>query len=404
MKLSALIAANAAGPQDVVSGVLARFGFGRATNVTSRGDALARMREEHFDLVILPLQEIQPVELLSLEREIRKSGRSAVIGTAPSADSDLIVRAMRAGVHEFLVYPPSADDLAGAVERLMRRTRAESSEGELIAVYTAKGGLGCTTVAVNLAHAFTATRAESRVALADLVVTGGDVRVFLNLRSSYDLGHLVDKGEKVDAELLTSLMSACHGIWVLPTGENPELRRWLGGVRYRPAMTLTLLLDGRPGVRYFGLSFPRGANRYVLAAAVQENKGVGVADTQRTSIVLFPTPETVSQLVDEEERTVLNRMLPEDKRRENLVAEMASYGCLTRMHVVRLLAPALDYEDHSKDIDFSAQGIRRRREAGYRDTLETLDKAPWRNPVDDIEGFILHEASGGRMIETAAAN
>jgi pilus assembly protein CpaE len=223
MKLTALIAANAAGPQDVVSGVLARFGFGRATNVTSRGDALARMREEHFDLVFLPLQEVQPVELLSLEREIRKSARSAVIGTAPSADSDIIVRAMRAGVHEFLVYPPSADDLAGAVERLMRRTRAESSEGELIAVYTAKGGLGCTSVAVNLAHAFTATRSESRVALADLVVTGGDVRVFLNLRSSYDLGHLVDKGEKVDAELLTSLMSACHGIWVLPTGENPEL-------------------------------------------------------------------------------------------------------------------------------------------------------------------------------------
>jgi NTE family protein len=73
------------------------------------------------------------------------------------------------------------------------------------------------------------------------------------------------------------------------------------------------------------------------------------------------------------------------------------------MHVVRLLAPALDHEDHSKDIDFSASGIRRRREAGYRDTMETLDKAPWRAPVDDLEGFILHEASGGRMVETAAA-
>jgi NTE family protein len=99
----------------------------------------------------------------------------------------------------------------------------------------------------------------------------------------------------------------------------------------------------------------------------------------------------------------LSKLVPEDKRRDNLTAEMASYGCLTRMHVVRLLAPALDHEDHSKDIDFSASGIRRRRDAGYRDTMETLEKAPWRNPVDDIEGFVLHEASGGRMIETAAA-
>ena len=96
----------------------------------------------------------------------------------------------------------------------------------------------------------------------------------------------------------------------------------------------------------------------------------------------------------------LSRLIPHDKRRDNKVGDLASYGCLTRMHVVRLLAPALDHEDHSKDIDFSALGIRRRREAGYKDTMETLEKAPWRNPVDDIEGFILHEASGGRMVET----
>jgi len=99
----------------------------------------------------------------------------------------------------------------------------------------------------------------------------------------------------------------------------------------------------------------------------------------------------------------LSAMLPEERRRENRVAEMASYGCLTRMHVVRLLAPALDYEDHAKDIDFSPEGIRRRREAGYRHTMDTLEKAPWRAPVDPSEGFILHEACAGDMIETAAA-
>ena len=99
----------------------------------------------------------------------------------------------------------------------------------------------------------------------------------------------------------------------------------------------------------------------------------------------------------------LAAMVPEERRRENLVAEMASYGCLTRMHVVRLLAPALDHEDHSKDIDFSPDGIRRRREAGYRHTIATLKQAPWRAPVDPAEGFVLHEACGGEMVSTAAA-
>jgi NTE family protein len=100
----------------------------------------------------------------------------------------------------------------------------------------------------------------------------------------------------------------------------------------------------------------------------------------------------------------LSKMVPDEKRRDNRFGEMAGYGCLTRMHVVRLLAPALDYEDHSKDIDFSASGIRRRRAAGYEDTMKTLESAPWRAPVDEIEGFILHEASGGQMVETAAAH
>ena len=58
--------------------------------------------------------------------------------------------------------------------------------------------------------------------------------------------------------------------------------------------------------------------------------------------------------------------------------ELAGFGCLTRMHVVRLLAPSLEGEDHTKDIDFSAAGIRGRREAGYADTNRVLELAPGR--------------------------
>ena len=90
----------------------------------------------------------------------------------------------------------------------------------------------------------------------------------------------------------------------------------------------------------------------------------------------------------------LSKLVPEDKRQNNLFGDLKSYGCLTRMHVVRLLAPALDYEDHSKDIDFSAHGIRRRREAGYKDTMETLEKAPVAGAVRRDRG--LHLARGER--------
>jgi NTE family protein len=96
-------------------------------------------------------------------------------------------------------------------------------------------------------------------------------------------------------------------------------------------------------------------------------------------------------------------MVPDNSAKQKLVSQLTSYGCTTTMHVIRLLAPALAYEDHSKDIDFSPEGIRQRREAGYRDTMVTLEQAPWRGDFDPIEGFILHEACGGEMVRTAAA-
>jgi len=87
----------------------------------------------------------------------------------------------------------------------------------------------------------------------------------------------------------------------------------------------------------------------------------------------------------------LVKLIPEDARKDPLVKDLAEYGCLTRMHVVRLLAPRLDNENHTKDIDFSPTGIRLRWEAGYADTIRALRRSPWDDACDPLEGVILHE-------------
>ena len=63
------------------------------------------------------------------------------------------------------------------------------------------------------------------------------------------------------------------------------------------------------------------------------------------------------------------------------------------MHVVRLLAPRLGNEDHTKDVDFSPSGIRQRWEAGYASTQRAIEQAPWQGEFDPLEGVILHEAA-----------
>jgi NTE family protein len=93
----------------------------------------------------------------------------------------------------------------------------------------------------------------------------------------------------------------------------------------------------------------------------------------------------------------LMQKLTDEQRAE--LKPLGAYGCLTRMHVVRLLAPPLAGEDHSKDIDFSAAGIKARWDAGYADTVRVLAQHPWTHDFDPMEGFILHEAEAGTVIK-----
>ncbi len=83
--------------------------------------------------------------------------------------------------------------------------------------------------------------------------------------------------------------------------------------------------------------------------------------------------------------------IPELQRHSDRVRDLAGYGCLTRMHVVRLLAPRLDDENHTKDVDFSPTGIKRRWDAGYENARRAIATAPWQGEFDPLEGVILHE-------------
>jgi NTE family protein len=87
----------------------------------------------------------------------------------------------------------------------------------------------------------------------------------------------------------------------------------------------------------------------------------------------------------------LAKYVPDDVRMTDLVRELTAYGCPTRMHVVRLLAPRLDNESHLKDIDFSPSGIRRRWHAGYTDTCRALARAPWIGEFSPLDAVVLHE-------------
>ena len=85
--------------------------------------------------------------------------------------------------------------------------------------------------------------------------------------------------------------------------------------------------------------------------------------------------------------------------------DLVEYGCATLMHVVRLLAPRLDNEDQTTDIDFSPSGIRDRWDAGLAAARGAIVRAPWQGEFDPVEGVIRHEpdAKVERPLGTASA-
>jgi NTE family protein len=97
----------------------------------------------------------------------------------------------------------------------------------------------------------------------------------------------------------------------------------------------------------------------------------------------------------------LARQLPAAGRADAAVRELASWGCGTTMHVVRLLAPRLHGEDQAKDIDFSPTGIRERWKAGYADTQAMIERSPWDDAFDSREGVIEHITPARPAVERA---
>jgi NTE family protein len=83
--------------------------------------------------------------------------------------------------------------------------------------------------------------------------------------------------------------------------------------------------------------------------------------------------------------------IPESTRKDPEVQELSAWGCGTTMHVVRLMAPRLMNEDHTKDIDFTSSGITARWTAGHEAMQRAILASPWRCEVDPRDGVLIHE-------------
>jgi pilus assembly protein CpaE len=137
---------------------------------------------------------------------LRRQPRTRAIAIASSKDADAVLAALRAGVHEFLVLPTGHEALHAALARVQAAVAPTTLLGQVYSVYSAKGGLGCSTLSLSLAWALAQRRPGTRVALVDFTTTGAGVRVMLDLAPVYDLGSIASRTTALDQAFVRSCM------------------------------------------------------------------------------------------------------------------------------------------------------------------------------------------------------
>jgi pilus assembly protein CpaE len=176
------------------------------------------------DLLIMELGAA-PEENFARIEEFLNAGRvKEIFVCAAGADPALLMRAMRAGVKEFFPLPLDEVEVRRALERFKERTQKIAvvpqapRQGKVISVGGSKGGVGTTTVAVNLAVACAESERAPSVALLDMNTLFGEIPLFLEISPKFHWGEITRNINRLDDTFLMNVLTRHgSGVHVLPS-------------------------------------------------------------------------------------------------------------------------------------------------------------------------------------------
>lgn len=189
----------------------------------SAQDALLRLETLDPQVVLIDL-ELPDGDGISVAASIlSRRPLAEVVLLSVDSDIGILKRAMNAGIRDMLIMPPSGDKLTSTIRKAWERhekRRAVTgqlfmpkgpfpdqpvSRGQLIALCSGKGGVGCTMLATNLALKFHTP--ETPALIIDGDIRFGDVALFLNIPPRYSIADLAPYAQELDSEIVQDVLA-----------------------------------------------------------------------------------------------------------------------------------------------------------------------------------------------------
>jgi pilus assembly protein CpaE len=240
--------------------------------------ALAQPTAPQPSLVMVDMRDraALPPAVAMLRRQHPATG---VVIVAAALEPSLMLDAMRAGVTEFVTVPLTAPELQAAIRRVTTPS-APTSTGEVFAFLGAKGGVGTTTVAVNVATAL-AQQAGGATLLVDLHLAYGDAAVFLGTEPRFSVIDALENVHRLDKTFLSGLVAHVNaGLALLGSSDRASAAQV-------DAVSVRALIDAAAQqYRYVVLDVPRSD---VMLSALEAASRIVIVANQELATVRAAT-------------------------------------------------------------------------------------------------------------------
>jgi pilus assembly protein CpaE len=162
--------------------------------------------------------------------------------TSEDPAQEVLMQAISTGVKEFLPQPLKEEDVRHALRKFKERRgkpkdKGPAKFGNIINVVGTKGGVGTTTIAVNLATSLAEEKDGKSVVLVDMNMVFGEIPLFLEIKPKHNLDEIAKHMSRLDTTFLMNVLSkSTAGVYVLPSPSNLK-----GGASTDPKMIERLL-------------------------------------------------------------------------------------------------------------------------------------------------------------------